>query len=455
MNLWEFVKGALLLRPDQLICENGREISYAKMVSLAEDLAFYAGKHSCCAIMCSSELNAAVGLLACFAASVTAVPLSKRYGSVHCKRILDSISPDALITDENGSLYVLPLTDPHYTPPKKKPALIMCTSGTSGAPKGVMLTQENIIANVTDVADYFKLKYSDRMLITRPLYHCAVLTGELLTAIVRGAQVRFYSGAFDPKTALRLVYEYGITAFCGTPTLLSLMARFRRDLRPSPLRKIVISGECMDKRKGLAVAAAFPEAEIHHVYGLTEACPRVAHLPPSLFDDYADCVGLPLKSVKVKVVAESGATAKANEAGLLWVSGPNVMSGYYNDPERTDEVLRDGWLCTGDIAEINPLGLLKIKGRADEMFIRAGMNIYPQEIENALSADPRVREVRVKGESDERLGTHIILSIAGDFDSVDQVRQLCSSALPAYQTPTEIKLLDSLPKNGSGKIIRK
>ena len=117
--------------------------------------------------------------------------------------------------------------------------------------------------------------------------------------------------------------------------------------------------------------------------------------------------------------------------------------------------MKDGWLCTGDLALFNEKGLLKIKGRGDDLIIKAGMNIYPQEIEGALKADPRVRELYVRGYTDEKLGVQIALTIVGDFLDVSEVKELCRVNLSAYQMPTKIHLVDELPKNGSGKIIRR
>ena len=197
------------------------------------------------------------GKYACFATGVTAVPLSMRYGETHCNKILCTISPDAIIMDANGELTVYKLKDCQYIALEEHPALIMCTSGTTGKPKGAMLSEKNILTNVSDIADYFTMDKSDTILIARPLYHCAVLTGEFLTAIVRGANIRFYSEQFNPTKMLELIKEYGITAFCGTPTLLSIMARFNRSNATATLRHICISGECMGTDVGRKIRVAF------------------------------------------------------------------------------------------------------------------------------------------------------------------------------------------------------
>ena len=443
----------MLQYPEQKVCENDTEISFNTLSITAEQFAAQLNNYRCCAILCQSEIIAAMALLSCFAAGVTAVPLSARYGELHCQKILDRISPDAVITDDDGVLTIRQSNDPRYIEPSIHPALIMCTSGTTGAPKGAMLTEDNIISNVSDISSYFNIDREDSIFISRPLYHCAVLTGEFLTALMKGTRIIFYSERFNPPIMPMLICQYGITAFCGTPTLFDMMIRFVRNGADIPLKHICISGECMDKEIGHRIADTFPDAEIYHVYGLTEACPRVSYLPPNLFHEYPDYVGIPLHSVEIKILCSDGSAAKEDEEGVLYVKGSNVMTGYYNDPEQTNAVLRDRWLCTRDIAVINSAGLLKIKGRDDDLIIKGGMNIYPQEIEGALKTDSRVREVLAYGYATSG-GTQIGVKISGDFSSANEVKLLCAEKLPGYQIPLRIEILPELEKNGSGKIKR-
>lgn len=455
MKLWEYIKKNMLKYPYQTVCENEAVISYENLVIWAELFARRLRGLNCCAILCNSEMAAAMALLSCFAAEVTAVPLSVRYGELHCNKILDTVSPDAVITDQGGEINIRYITNSGYIVPEEHPALIMCTSGTTGKPKGVMLSESNIVANVGDIVDYFDINESDTILISRPLYHCAVLTGEFLTALVKGTKIRFYSGMFNPAIVLKILKDYDITAFCGTPTLLSMIARFKRKSDADVLKHICISGECMSMETGLSIAEAFSDAEIYHIYGLTEACPRVSYLPPNKFKENADCVGIPLRSVSLKIVSADGSLVGKNEIGVLWVKGDNVMAGYYKNPQKTNEVLKDGWLCTGDLALFTDEGFLKIKGRNDDLIIKAGMNIYPQEIESALKLDYRVKDVFVRGYTDDKLGVQIELNITGDFSDISDVKDLCRTNLSSYQIPTRINLLDEIPKNGFGKIIRR
>ena len=454
MSLWNYLKSFLIDNGNQLISENDADMTFEEATIWAEKFSKKLENIKCCAILCTSEMATALALLACFAAEVTAIPISMRYGEAYCNKILCTISPDAIITDTNSEITLYKIKESQYDVPKEHPALIMCTSGTTGRPKGVMLSERNIITNVSDIVEYFTLEKNDTILISRPLYHCAVLSGEFLTAIVQGANIRFYSGQFNPTKMLELIKKYKITAFCGTPTILSVMAKFNRHSSAQTLKHICISGECMDAETGSNIYRAFPYCNIYHVYGLSEASPRVAYLPPKFFKDHPGCVGIPLKSVSIKILDSDGAECAKNQEGILYVKGDNVMNGYYRESQKTREVLKGGWLCTGDIAVINDEGFLKIKGRADDMIIKAGMNIYPSEIESVLKQDLRIKEVLVYGYRNQ-LGTQIGLKLVGDFNSKDDVKNLCVNVLPSFQLPSEIELLDSLPKNASGKILRR
>ena len=454
MKLWNHIKKHMLKTPFQTIEEGTCSMTYEDAIIFAESFAKHIKKEKCCAIICGSELMQAIALLSCFAANITAVPLSVRYGEIYCNRILDTISPTAVITDMDGQLQVLHIRDSNYIPPQICPSLIMCTSGTTGAPKGVMLTEENVLITLFNIGDYFKIDSADSILISRPLYHSAVLTGEFLISLVKGLKIRFVSEKFNPKALLDLIDEHNITVLGGTPTMLSLMVRFMNKNKESSLRKICISGECMSKQIAKQIEDVFCNAEIYHVYGLTEAGPRVSYLPPRLFKTNAHTVGIPVSSVCFMVVKPDGKIADINEEGILWIKGENVMSGYYNEPELTAKVMKKGWLCTGDIALIDSQGLLNIKGRADDLIIRAGMNIYPQEIENALKSDSRVKEVLAYKIENSNISTQIGLKISGDFANSDEVKLLCIEVLPSFQMPSVIELVEELPKNSSGKIIR-
>lgn len=453
MKLWQEIKNKMLSHPNQTLSENGCQITYEELVAFAEYFALEL-KQECYGIICSSEISTAMALLCCFAADATAVPLSIRYGEKHCRKIIDTIGMPYMISDTGGELNVVDIDMYRYKKYKQKPALIMCTSGTSGNPKGAMLSEKNILTNVNDIAEYFDVTENDTILIARPLYHCAVLTGEFLLALFKGAKIVFSSEQFNPISLIKKIEDENITVLCGTPTLLSTMARFVRGDSSLPLQKIAISGECLTSSNAEKIRKAFPNAKKYSIYGLTEASPRVSYLPPELFNKHPTSVGIPLKSIEVKIVDDEDNELPYGEIGELIVKGDNVMLGYYGEPEKTSEIKRNGWLHTKDLAYKDKDGFIYIKGRKDNMIIRSGMNIYPQEIENALLSDRRVQDVLAYGVNENDI-TKICIKVKGDFKSIAEVKELCVNLLPTYQIPNLIEIVDEIPKNGSGKKIRK
>lgn len=455
MKLWMFLKEHMLQHPLQIVCEKDAVMTYEELVVYAEILAKKLSGEKICAIYCKSEMAAAMALLGCIAAGVAAVPLSARYGELHRKKIMQICNPSCLITDIEGDIGVYHITDSKCDLKNEQPALIMWTSGTTGTPKGAMLSDKGIIANVQDICKYFEMNDYDTILISRPLYHCAVLTGEFLTALVKGTKVVFCSEKFNPALLIELMKKEKITTFCSTPTLLNLLSQFIRGEDKMHLKYIVVSGECMSENVARRIKKSFRNTKIYHVYGLTEAGPRVSYMPPECFNKAPDRVGIPLKSVEVEVRDKNGNVLPKNSRGILWVSGPNIMIGYYNATELSKQKLHNGWLCTGDIAEIDNNGWIKILGRSDDLIIHAGMNIYPQEIEAELKKDMRTKEVLAYGYNAKPYGTQIGLKISGAFKNKDDVRTLCAKCLPPFEMPSKIEIVEEIEKNAAGKIIRR
>lgn len=451
MRLWRELKERMLRYPEQTVREGGGVMTYEELVIFAEQLAArltdaYYG------ILCHSELGAAMAMLACFAAGKPAIPLPVRYGEAYYKKILNRAEPPALLTDFGDGLYPVRLTDvpacAHPMPPETE--VVLFTSGSTGIPKGVMLSGENLLTNVRDICGYFPISHEDTVLIARPIYHSSVLTGELLTALWRGAGIAFSPEPFQPRNILERMRQNRVTVFGGTPTLLSTLARFAKKQEGLRLRLLTVSGECMTEGMAKAIRSGFPEAAVYCGYGLSEASPRVAYLPPELFDIRPTVTGLPLANVQMRLMRNGKPIWRETETGELWVRGKNVMLGYFDDPARTEAVLQDGWLRTGDLALWNPDGLLTVRGRCDDMILRAGMNIYPAEVENALSGDPRVRDVLVYGFS--RNGTQEIgLKICGSFADTDAVMRLCRARLPAFQLPARVELVSDTEMLCGGK----
>lgn len=461
MELWRELKGSMERHAASTVTDDHTVYTYAELICKVEELASKLDG-PCYAVYCCSELNAAIAILACFAARKTAIPLSYRYGEIHSKRILDLIRPPYIITDirdkgDGKDCYVKESGFHEYCIPETeyRPAVIMCTSGTTGTPKGAKLNDSNIFCNLKDIQEYFSIYPDDCVFLSRPLYHCAVLTGEFLISLMAGCNIVFYSGSFNPVEMFRIICDKHVTVWGNTPTLWKSVCLLAHTMKiPLRLRVIMVSGESLPPQTAELMRRTFPKTNIYHVYGLTEASPRVAFLPPCEFDLAAETVGYPLKSLSYKIVDEKGDPVNNGDIGELIIKGDSIMQGYYNNESETNRVLKNGWLQTGDMASVDNFGRIIIHGRKDKMIIRAGMNIYPAEIENALRNDPRVKDLYVFSKPDAMYGEAIVLVISRDFDSEREIRMLCKRMLPSYEQPTMIKWLDKLTYTASGKIVR-
>ena len=444
--LWDILKRKMMEYPDARIHEGEASVTYEEAIIFAESFA-HGLIAPCYGILCESELCAALAVLSCLAAEKTAVPLSYRYGEAHCRRILEFVRPRYIIGERQGALQVVEIENQRYEEPPESPAFILCTSGTTGEPKGAMLSEGNILSNVRDILRYFQLSAKDKILISRPLYHCAVLTGEFLASLMCGTEIHFLNRSFDMQTYIRLAEKEGITVACATPSFFQMVSRLAG--KTMTVSKLAVSGECLTREAASRIRKAF------HVYGLTEASPRVAYLAPERFDSMPEMLSHPLASVKMKIVDGAGIEVPDGEEGELIVSGTNVMMGYYKNPELTERTLTDGWLHTKDMAVKNGDGMIRILGRRDDMILYAGMNIYPREVEDALKKDARVEEVLAYGVPNPYSGQAVAVKVKGKFKDKSEIAALCRVCLPVYEQPVRVELVEELPKNASGKVLRR
>ncbi|MBO8162725.1 MAG: acyl--CoA ligase [Brevibacillus sp.] len=399
-------------------------------------------------------------LLSALMSRMTVVPLDLNQIG-RAKRIAEEIKP-ALVFDRGnvdgeGRICVsrIPLITVRKRCDLEEVAFILYTSGTGGSPKGVMLTERNIWSNVAAIQAYSQFRPADRLLIVRPLTHSSAVTGELLTGLWAGSAMYIKEPAVSPLAVLRQISRLGITLLGATPTLLSRFGHFGDRFHLGGLRRLIVSGETPLPAQIARIRAAFPQAEVWHAYGLTEASPRVSCLTDTLTEQNCRCVGRPLDQVSLCVVDEKGQPVPDGTEGELLVSGPNVMKGYYMDRRATEARMIDGWLRTSDRARIVD-GMLYILGRADQVLIRAGMNIHPQEIEDLLLTCPGVREVVVFGTADGTNGHKIHAWVAADegVREKDLFRHLAETASEPRLWPDVIQMKKHLAKTPSGKLIR-
>lgn len=440
-ELIDFLYEQMKMFPDATISYGSDAITYAELLRHAKS-SYKNFTHKKYGIMCKNVLETVKAIFCCLFSGSTAIILSDRYGEIYCNKVIEKVKI-SYIVDDYGIKKISP--EKEEVDDISDVAYIMCTSGTTGNPKAAMITYKNVLCNVCDILKYFKVNSRDKTLIIRPLCHMSALTGELFVSLASGADIVFSSLGYDPFEILRILRKNQISVFCTTPTVINQIASLCKNREYHiQLKKIAISGECMTEAISKKVVSVFKEAEVYNVYGLTEASPRVSYLPSTLFKSNPTSVGIALDSVALKIVNDE-----------LYISGNNIMKGYYDDKELTQKVICNGWLKTGDVAFFDLNGLLYINGRKDNLIIRAGVNIYPQEIESCLMQDEQIQNVMAYGFKNDDFGERIGIKVVSEHLTETDVFEICKQLLPFYQFPDKIECVDNLDKNESGKIIRK
>lgn len=336
-------------------------------------------------------------------------------------------------------------------------AIILYTSGTTGHPKGAMLTHGNLYSNARDVADYLDFSAEDCIVATLPVFHVFALTVVVNAPLVRGATILLAS-RFSPSEIFSLIREQKATIFAGVPTMYNFLYQFP-EANPSDFQTIrtAISGGA-----SLPVALLYNfedrfKVRISEGYGLSEASP-VTTFNPQDRERIPGSIGTSIVNVENKVVDALGNEVPDGEVGELIVRGPNVMKGYYKMPEETVAAIRDGWLYTGDMARRDENGYFYIVDRKKDVVIVGGYNVYPREVEEVLFAHPDIVEAAVIGLPDSDFGEAVHAYVVLKEGSTVQQAELtdyCAERLTKYKVPKSFEFLDELPKNTTGKILRR
>ncbi len=334
------------------------------------------------------------------------------------------------------------------------PCLIMYTSGTTGRPKGAVLTHGNMTWNAASQLLGFDLTAQERTLALAPLFHIGGLNGTVNPTLLRGGCVVIVR-RFDPAATLDVIVRQRINSFFAVPTMLDALAREpafpTADL--SALRSVAAAGAPLPLptlqtwlARGMTVQQA---------YGMTEAAPGCTVLDSADAVRKAGSAGKPVFFTDLRVIRPDGTDTAPGEVGEVIVSGPNIMAGYWQEPERTAEVLIDGWYHTGDAGTLDADGFLFIRDRYKDMIISGGENVYPAEVESALLALPGVREAAVIGCPDAGWGevglAVLVVSPDTPRDPV-AIAAALRERLAGFKVPRHFRFADALPKTATGKI---
>ncbi|AYH08112.1 long-chain-fatty-acid--CoA ligase FadD [Pectobacterium parmentieri] len=339
-------------------------------------------------------------------------------------------------------------------------AFLQYTGGTTGVAKGAMLTHRNMQANVAQcLAAYGPvLREGNEWVVTAlPLYHIFALTANCLLFFELGGQNLLITNPRDIPAVVKELKQYPFTAITGVNTLFNALLNNKEfhELDFSTLRLSVGGGASVQR----AVAERWEKLTGKHLlegYGLTESSPLVAVNPYDL-KHYSGSIGLPVASTDVRIIDDSGNDVGPGESGELWVHGPQIMLGYWQQPAATDEVLKDGWLATGDIVTSDDEGFLRVIDRKKDMILVSGFNVYPTEIEDVISRHPKVSESAVVGVESEVSGEAVKAFVVRRDNSLtkEELVTHCRRNLTGYKVPKEIEFCEDLPKSNVGKILRR
>lgn len=336
------------------------------------------------------------------------------------------------------------------------PAVILYTSGTTGKPKGAILSHKNLYSNASDVGDYLNITGEDRVITTLPVFHVFSLTVVVNAPLMCGGTMIIVP-QFSPKEIFRLIKKYEATVFAGVPTMYNFLYQLPEGKAADVESvKLWISGGAA---LPVALLTAFEQkfnCTVSEGYGLSEASP-VTCFNPLDRPRKPGSIGTSIIHVENKIVNELGEEVEVGEVGELIVRGPNVMLGYYKMPEETAVTLRDGWLYTGDLAKQDEEGYFYIVDRKKEVIIVGGYNVYPREVEEVLFAHSDVVEAAVIGVPDPNQGEVVQAFVVKGESSIteEELIAYCAEHLAKYKVPVQIEFLEALPKNTTGKILRR
>ncbi len=492
MNLAEWIDHNAGLAPDKAAIRfPGREVSYADMAALCDRFAAALAsggvkRGGCVAYLGFNSPEMLALLFACARLGALFMPLNWRLAAPEHRQMLEDCPPAVLFVEAPfiaqtetlrpglGSVTLVAMDGeqagwigcdeflaratmaaPRDTGVDAQAPLLICyTSGSTGKPKGVLLTQDALLWNAANSADMHDLKADDRILTTLPLFHVGGLNNQTTPALAAGCTVVLHP-KFDVDATFDAIERERITLTVLVPAQLDMLMSHPRwqtaDL--SSLRAITTGSTIVPERLIHAVHAR--GVPLIQVYGSTETCPIAVYLKVEDAERKAGSTGKPAKHCRMRIVDDLGKDVPQGATGEILVKGHNVMAGYWNAPEATAAVLRDGWFHTGDMGHLDTEGYLTVDGRRKEMIISGGENIYPAEIENVLIECPDIAEASVVGRSDPRWGEIVVAVVAlkdGRNLGAEQVLKLLEGRIARYKHPKEVVFVGQLPKTALGKI---
>lgn len=426
--------------------------------------------------------------LACIRVGAVFTPLNYRFTKKEIQYMLGDASPKILITDRQcldlvqdrtsvpGSFVLYLVSDrpegglksyndlladsPAETETSIEghdPCQLLYTSGTTGRPKGVLLSHENVMWNTINIIQVRHDRSNDRALISGPLYHAAALNSHYTPRLALGA-TSFIMGKFDPHQMMEIVRNERINVLSGSPTMFVILLE---NCKPgnydrSSVTTLTSGADKLPSNLSKSLCEYFPNAcGIYDVYGCTECSPCITTLEAKDSLIKKNSVGLPLPFLEVKMVNDEGREVLTGEPGEIIVRGLNVMIGYYGQPEETAKAIRNGWFYTGDLAHSDEDGFLYIVDRKKDIIITGGENVVSREVEEALLTEPGILKAAVFGLHDPKWGEKVSAAVvlrSGCRMSSEYLLNFLRGKIAGYKMPKEIFFVDELPESGTGKV---
>ncbi|WP_370935339.1 class I adenylate-forming enzyme family protein [Amycolatopsis sp. cg13] len=338
------------------------------------------------------------------------------------------------------------------------PVMIIYTSGTTGRPKGATLTHRGQLASAAAEADHLQLSPADVLPVAVPLNHVSGITCCILSALVAGSRTVLLP-SFDAGAAADLFRTAGLTMWVGVPTMHTLLLNHERfaGVDTSAIRVVVTGGANAEPALLQRLTAAFPKATVMNLYGLSEVSGAVVMTPWGASTEATErSIGVPFPGVEAKIASPTGEALPVGETGELLFRTPSIMAGYHNLPTETSAAVdADGWLHTGDMARADEEGYLTLHGRAKDMFVQGGFNIYPIEVENVLAEHPGVLMAAGVGVPDPvlgEIGRYYVVPAQDSAVTEAELKEFCAGKVADYKVPRQIVLRPSLPLTPSGKV---
>lgn len=476
MKLKNYIQELMQKYSEHIICEGETLTSYGSVWEEAKKLAAVMESGKMYGAACKSSINQMTVILACIYSESCFVALTEKYGNDFYNGIVNKLNLKNIVSDDGEKLQIhyiqndvannMNNVEKDNTTNHKSVSLdeiseknirfILSTSGSSGTPKCVEVSERAIMSNLADIPKVYVFEQGDRVLIFNELFHCGAIFG-ICTSLMYGADIYFYSGEFCPQSIVSLINSKKITVTSGTPTSFYYIADIlkRKNSLPSSLRLVFLAGESMTENVKNRIINTLCNTQFIYFYGMTETCSGATFVYVEN-DMKCNCVGHAYPSLELQIVDEHDNLCANGVCGELKISGDSLFSGYYNDEKQTEAVFRNGWLYTGDMAYMDNENRMYIVSRKDNMIIRAGVNIYPEKIEQMLENDNNIVRANVYLDRKENSQPGLVFQIVTQHEEkTESIRkriiEMGLEKIGAGCMPDRIEIVDKINTGVSGK----